>query len=98
MIEYTYSEEKIVALHFAKLLNDSLAASILEKGIVASSEEATHLSKFFWKMVDKSAEGGVDLPCEGSSEYWTEKLLNSIGGYLERAGYEKEWETEVDNA
>jgi hypothetical protein len=98
MIEYRYDEERIVALHFASLLNDSLATSILEKAMVTSAEEATHLSRFFWKMVDKSAAGGVDLPCEGSSEYWTEKLLNSIGGYLESAGYEKEWETEVDNA
>ncbi len=72
MIEYAYDEEAIVALHFASLLDDSLAVSILEKGGVSSSEEATHLSKFFWKMVDKSAGGNVTLPCEGSSEYWTE--------------------------
>lgn len=98
MIEYTYSEEKIVALYFAKLLNDSITTSIIESGVVSSGKEATHLSKFFWNMVNKSAEGNVTLECEGSSEYWTEKLYNSFGGYLEKSGYSKEWEREVDNA
>lgn len=49
-------------------------------------------------MVNKSAEDGLILPCEGSSEYWIEKLYNSLGGYLEKAGYEKEWNEEIDKA
>jgi len=49
-------------------------------------------------MIEKSAEGNVALPCEGSSEYWTEKLYNSIGGYLEKAGYAAEWAEEFDKA
>lgn len=98
MIEYSYDEEKIVALYFAELLNDSAANSIIQNGVVSSSKEATHLSKFFWNMVNKSAEGNITLECEGSSEYWTEKLYNSFGGYLEKNGYSKEWDTEVDNA
>ena len=98
MIEYRYDEEKIAALYFAELLDDHISKSILERGDVSSSEEATHLSKFFWNMVNKSAEGKIELPCEGSSEYWLEKLINSLGGYLERAGYEQEWNAEVDDA
>lgn len=98
MIEYKYNEEKIVALYFAKLLNNSKAETILKDGSVSSSADATILSKFFWEMVNKSAEGNIVLPCEGSSEYWTEKLYNSLGGYLEKSGYEKEWNIEVDNA
>ena len=98
MIEYRYDEEKTVALYFAELLVDAVAKSIIEKSEITSREEAVHLSKFFWNMVNKSAEGNIKLPCEGSSEYWLEKLYNSLGGYLERAGYEKEWDTEVDNA
>lgn len=98
MIEYSYKEEEIVALHFASILNNTEVEKILNSGVVTSSEEATELSKFFWEMINKSAEGIVDLPCEGSSQYWTEKLYNSLGGYLEKSGYEKEWNTEVDNA
>lgn len=98
MIKYRYEEEKIVALFLADVLQDELAKSIIQKGNVANADEATHLSKFFWAMVNISAEGGVELPCEGSSQYWTEKLYNSIGGYLERAGYETQWNEEIDKA
>lgn len=98
MINYAYPEEKIVALVFAEKLNDSLTQDILNKGYVSSTEEAIHLSQFFWKMIDKSAEQSVSLPCEGSSQYWTEKLYNSIGGYLEKAGYEAQWNEEIDKA
>jgi len=98
MIEYSYKEEEIVALHFASILNNTKAEEIIKAGIVTSSEEAAILSKFFWEMINKSADGNVKLPCEGSSQYWTEKLYNSLGGYLEKSGYDKEWNTEVDNA
>lgn len=98
MIENKYDEEQIVALFLADLLQDELAKSIIQKGEAANADEATHLSKFFWAMVNKSAEGGVELPCEGSAQYWTEKLYSSIGGYLERAGYETQWNEEIDRA
>lgn len=98
MIEYSFVEEKTVALFMADELGDDLAKAIIDKGDVQSKEEAIHLARFFWKMVNRSAEGGLQLPCEGSSQYWTEKLYNSIGGYLEQAGYEKEWNEELDKA
>ncbi|TQV71332.1 hypothetical protein FKG94_19655 [Exilibacterium tricleocarpae] len=103
MIEFRYQEERAVALYFAELLGDAKASDLLETGVVSTSEDATHLSKFFWAMVNKSAAEkakgkNIKLPCEGSSEYWTEKLYNSIGGYLESVGFGKEWDTEVDNA
>ena len=98
MIEYSHNEEKVVALFLADELGDSLAKEIIQKGEVTNKLDATHLSKFFWAMVNKSAEGNIKLPCEGSSQFWTEKLYNSIGGYLEKAGYEEQWNEEIDNA
>ncbi len=98
MIEYCYDEERIVALFLSKILHDELAKNIIEKGGVSSTEEAVHLSKFFWRMVNISATEDIELPCEGSTQYWTEKLYNSIGAYLENAGYEKEWNEEIDKA
>ena len=101
MIIYSYDEEKLTALYFADLLHDGLARKIIEAGMVANSSEATHLGNFYWRMVDASATFKRDkktLPFEGSSEYWTEKLLYSLGGYLKKAGYETEWDTESDNA
>ena len=98
MIPYKYPEEKIVALEFASLLNDEITKATLKKDRVESREEAVHLSQFFWRMIEKSASDNVQLQCEGSSEYWTEKLYNSIGGYLEKAGYAAEWDEEIDKA
>jgi len=100
-MEYKFDEEKLVALHFADRLDDARAKKIIEEGSVSSSQEATYLSKFFWKMVDKSVDDEakkLPLPCDGGAEFWTEKLLNSFGGYLERVGFEVEWDNEIDNA
>ena len=38
------------------------------------------------------------MPFDGSSEYWCEKLVFSISGYLEDAGYETEWRAVADKA
>ena len=94
MIPYKYPEEKIVALQFASLLNDEITKTILQKDKVESREEAIHLSQFFWRMIEKSAAENIQLQCEGSSEHWTEKLYNSIGGYLDAT----EWDEEIDKA
>lgn len=98
MINYRYPEEKIVATHMATLLNDTKAQQIITAGEVKNAGEATHLSQFFWRMVECSAKETVQLPCEGSSEYWLEKIYNTFGGYLERSGYQDEWNAEIDNA
>lgn len=98
MIYYYYEEEKITALLFADLFHDALSKRIILDGCVLNEDEAIHLSRFFWRMVNRSAEGGVELPCEGGSQYWLEKLYNSFGGYLINAGYEKQWNDEIDNA
>ena len=52
MIIYSYDEEKLMALFFADILNDSLTRKIIEAGLVANSHEAIHLSKFYWLMID----------------------------------------------
>ena len=78
MIAYSYKEEKIVALHFANRLNENVVKIIIENGSVKSSEEALLLSNFFWRMNAKAIvddEQGIELPCEGSSEYWIEKFI-----------------------
>ena len=100
MIRYRYDEEKLTALYFADLLHDELARKIIEAGMVANSAEATHLSQFYWRMDNASIvfeKEEKTLPFKGSSEYWIEKLLYSLSGYLESAGYETEWRAVADN-
>ena len=101
MIIYSYDEEKLTALYFADLLHDELARKIIEAGAVANSAEATHLSQFYWRMVDAAVvfeKEKKSLPFAGSPDCWTEKLLYSLGNYLENAGYEKEWDKAGDDA
>ncbi len=101
MIEYKFKEEKIVALFLADLLQDKKAKSLLESGEITNSADATYLSQYFWKMISLSEEENrksLNIPCEGNAQYWTEKLYNTFGGYLDRMGYGDEWDKEVDNA
>ena len=94
-IIYKFPEEIEFAKHYAEKLNDELTLSILNAGEVKNSAEARHLSMFFWNMVDRSIEdrdNKVHLPWPEGGEFWSEKLLYSFSGYLERAGFEDEWE------
>jgi len=99
MIEYRFNEEPEYAQYFAEKLNDDRAIELLNKREVKTSEDAIYLSRFFWKVVDKSIEDeklGIELPWTEGAEFWNEKLMNSISGYLERVGYESEWDSIVD--
>ena len=99
MIEYKFIEEPDYIQYFAKKLNDKRALELLDKGEVKNSDDAIYLSNFFWRMVDKSIEeeqSGIELPWPEGAEFWNEKLMNSISGYLQRAGYENEWDCVVD--
>ncbi|WP_020405061.1 hypothetical protein [Hahella ganghwensis] len=101
MIEYRYDEEKQFAQYFANVLNEEIVLNIFHTGTVQNADEARRLSRFFWKMVDKSIEmekAGTKFPWVENAEYWTEKLYNTFGGYLERIGYGEIWDEEVDNA
>lgn len=95
MITYKYNEEKIVALHFANRLNKPDITKIIESGDVTNPEEAQALSEFFWKMNEKAIADDKDripIPCEGSSEYWIEKIYNSWEGYMLRRGFISQWD------
>ncbi len=99
MIEYRFDEEIKYATHYASKLDDKVALEILERGDVRSSTEAVSLCTFFWKMVDSSIEDEkkeVRLPWSEGAEFWNEKLMYSFSGYLEKSGYEAEWEKLVD--
>ncbi len=101
MITYRLKQEKEVFIHFADLLDDDKAKVIIVSGEVNTDEEARYLSQFFWRAVNTSVdikENNEPCPFESGGEFWLEKLHNSIGGYLEHAGYEDIWDDEVDKA
>lgn len=99
MITYKYDGELRFAKYYANKLKDNKALAILESGVVKNKDEAQYLSNFFWRMVDSSIEDEklkAPLPWSESAEFWTEKLMYSISGYLERSGYADAWEKESD--
>ena len=99
MITFKFPEEKIYLNLLANKINSPFVLQLLGGEQVHSSEEAINLAKLFWTIVDKSIElensGELDEFPEGA-EYWNEKIMYSISGYLERLGYEDEWDRVTD--
>ena len=95
VITYRFEEEKEYAKYYAEKMSDQSAAKIISRGTVLVPEEAYHLSKFFWNMVESSIDDeklGVELPWDENAEFWNEKIMNSFSAYLESMGYEAIWE------
>ena len=92
-VHYKNEEEKEAALYYAKELNDDVAYDILNNNTQITSEEtAFHLSLFFWKMVDKSAEDYHSNFDMGNASYGIiEDLMNTIGGFVISSGYHYQW-------
>jgi hypothetical protein len=95
MIKYKSNDELVFAKYYANKLHDKLATKILETGSVKNAAEAIHLSVFFWKLVDSAIEdenNQTKLPWTEGSEFLSERLMYSLSGYLENAGYDNIWE------
>lgn len=99
MITFKFGEEIEYANYYADKLSDKRVKAILSNLEVVDANEAIALSKFFWNMVRESIkdeEAGLKLQWDDGAEFWNEKLLQSISGYLERVGYEAEWDEITD--
>ena len=104
MLDFSGGDEKAkqVMLYYADELGNCYVHNILTKSEnVKDSDEARKLAIFYWEMLDKSAEdkeSGKVVLGETDLQYWVERLLNIVSGYLESMGYEKEWEKASDKA
>jgi len=104
MLDFSGGDEKAkqVMLHYASELKNSYIQSVLTNNVnVEDSSEARKLADFYWLMLDKSAEDkelGKVVLGESDLQYWMERLLNIVSGYLESMGYGKEWEQASDEA
>lgn len=99
MINLKTKEQEIFVSFYLDKVGDSLSKSIWSRLSVNSSEEATHLSNFFWDMVDAAIQdekGGLQTAWDHSSEFLSEKIMYAVSGYLESTGYEEEWEKVSD--
>ncbi|TQV83988.1 hypothetical protein FKG94_04765 [Exilibacterium tricleocarpae] len=102
MLDFSGNDQKakLVALHYANQFDDLITIELIEnKREVTDKDEARKLAEFYWKMLDASAEdqeNGVKVLGEVGLQYWMERLLNIVGGYLSSIGYEDEWNKVCD--
>lgn len=99
MLRFKSPEEKTYITHFAEKMGDSKLVEIIKTGAVKTEQDAEYLSLFFWQMVDQSIEDDIQkLPrlFIEPNEFWNEKIMYSIAGFLQQAGYEHIWETVSD--
>ena len=103
MLDFTGNDQKAqqVCLHYANQLNKSILIEILKcNASVTSKEEALLLSRFFWEMLEASADdrdNGVEVLGEADLQHWMERSMNIISGYLCNIGYEDQWEEVSDD-
>ena len=98
MLDFSGKDQKAqqVCLHYAKQFGaENLIGIIHGKDSVGSKDEAIELSRFFWKMLEAAADDrdqGTEVLGETDLQYWMERSMNIISGYLDRIGYEDEWD------
>ena len=99
MIEFQTEEIKDFAVFYAQKLVNPKAEKIIGRLEVINSQEATEISNFFWDLVDaaiKEQDPSITERWDHGQEFLSEKLMYAISGYLEKAGYEVEWEQVSD--
>jgi hypothetical protein len=98
VIEFKYPEERDIMYFFSGKLQDSHAAKIIANELPLNKDAALYLSEFFWRLVDCSieCEACKRYPWSDGAEFWNEKILNSVSGYLECGGFIEIWDSVVD--
>ena len=98
MLDFSGKDEKSkeICLHYAKQFKNADLIPILECSKPVSTEaQAKSLSEFFWKMLEASADdrdNGIGVLGETDTQYWMERSMNIISGYLYTIGFEDVWE------
>ncbi|WP_020410183.1 hypothetical protein [Hahella ganghwensis] len=101
MIYYKFEEEKQIVLHYAHMMKDEKTIDIINLGSVAGSEEAEHLSRFFWDMVGLSiidSAKGVSVCGLQNVETWNEYIMESFRRYFHEHGFSDEWNRQTELA
>ena len=97
MLDFSGKDQKAqqVCMHYAKQLRaDNLMPIIECKASVRSQEEAAALSRFFWMMLEASADDrdkGIEVLDESDLQHWMGRSMNIISGYLSSIGYDEVW-------
>lgn len=76
-----------MALDYARNLDDTPAAAIIEAGEIGNADRARILARFYWRMVDASVEEDVDAEMEN--------LHNAFSAACYQAGFIDIWHNEI---
>lgn len=104
MLAFSEKDQKaqLICLHYANQLASEVVINIIEgKATVRTKEDALALSRFFWKMLEASAEDaerGVITPGDIDRQYWMGRSINIFSNYLHSLGYKEEWELVFDES
>lgn len=92
-IHYKWEDDKTLALHYAKVLEDEVSYDILKNSTQLTSEKMAYdFSCFFWRMVDLSAEDyHAKRTVAGLNPNDCEFLFHAIGGFVISSGYRYQW-------
>ncbi len=102
MLDFSGKDQKAqqVCMHYAKKFHaDSLVPIIECKASVTSKEGAEKLSRFFWLMLEASADDrdkGIEVLGEADLQHWMGRSMNVISGYLSSIGYGEVWDQVSD--
>lgn len=102
MLDFSGKDQKAqqVCMHYAEKLHANSLIPIIEcKASVTSREEAATLSRFFWMMLEASAEDrdkGIEVLGETDLQHWMGRSMNVISGYLSNIGYDEVWDQVSD--
>ena len=96
MIEYKYPQEKEIVLHYATLLKNSTALTLIDEGSVNSNDDVKIIAKFYWEIVDLSVEEDKALSGKyDDMEKWLERIYTSLHIYFNNNGYGDIWDNEI---
>lgn len=102
MLDFSGKDQKaqLVCLHYARQFNAEELIQVFEcKEAISSKEQALALARFFWQMLEAAADdrdNRIEVLGEQDLQHWMERSMNIISGYLERIGYQDEWERVSD--
>jgi len=92
-IHYKFEDDKVLAMHYAQVLNDEISYDILKNNIQLKDEKMAYdFSCFFWDMIDLVVEDyHANRTVAGVEPSDCEFLLHSIGGFVISSGYSYQW-------
>lgn len=91
---------KILAIHYSNRVGDAdLISFMAGQSGISSKEIALRISEGFWQMTDLAADDYIEnKQIEGIDdiEFWMHKLFNKVYGYVNKNGFQDEWDRASD--